>query len=89
MYVECPFQQLETHLSLSQNDLSPCNIMVEQDGNIVLIDFATVTTEGTVTGVIGTDNFSRMSSVSDKQNDLYSLECIRRFLDEGLVMLRK
>ena len=89
MYVDYPCHQLQTYFSISQNDLSPCNIMVEQDGNVVLIDFATVTTEGSVTGVIGTDNFSRMSSVSDKENDLYSLERIRRFLDEGLAMVRK
>lgn len=70
------------YLGLVHNDLNPGNVMVDADGNAVLIDFGLTAEEGSAKNPhFGTPSWFRPSAVSRKDDDYFALGKIAEFLD--------
>jgi len=66
---------------LAHNDLSPANIMLDESGRAVVIDFDACMREGEKLDKCGSEGFCLDDAeLSAKENDTYSLECLRKYL---------
>ena len=64
------------------NDLNPRNVMLDDDGAVVLIDFGFTGKEGTRKGSVGTPGWFRSSEINNKGDDYFALGLLARFLDK-------
>jgi serine/threonine protein kinase len=66
-------------LGLAHNDITPDNIMLDENGCAVIIDFNNSGILGVPcrSGTPGWTNFSRASAV---ENDLYGYECVQQYM---------
>jgi serine/threonine protein kinase len=66
-------------LGLAHNDITPSNIMLDENGCAVIIDFNNSGPLGVPcrSGTPGWTNFSRVSAV---ENDLYGYDCVQQYM---------
>lgn len=62
--------------------------MIDSNDIVVLIDFATARKEGTPLKGMGTEGFTHYPKVAAKENDYFSLSCVKFFLTEGTNMYK-
>lgn len=79
-------QFLHETLGLVHNDINPCNIMLDDDGNAIIIDFDSCmpigqNIEGRKAGTFGWE-MDPAPSTSDPDNDMYGLKLIAKFMEE-------
>ncbi|RFN44788.1 serine/threonine protein kinase [Fusarium flagelliforme] len=76
------------NLGYAHNDLSPMNIMMDANDSAVIIDFDSCTVEGGQLSKLGTPGWARPveeMTVGTRENDLYSLEKIKTWLNKEAV----
>ncbi|TFK27234.1 serine/threonine protein kinase [Coprinopsis marcescibilis] len=70
-------------LGLAHNDISPTNIMIDEYGNPIIIDFDNCCPFGQPCRT-GTPNFTNLSRISDKANDVFAYNAVMSLLHEKL-----
>ncbi|CAG7555226.1 unnamed protein product [Fusarium equiseti] len=76
-------------LGYAHNDLSPVNIMMDANDNAVIIDFDSCTVEGGQLSKLGTPGWARPveeMTGGTRENDFYSLEKLKSWLDREAVL---
>jgi serine/threonine protein kinase len=66
-------------LGLAHNNITPSNIMLDENGCAVIIDFNNSGILGVPCGS-GTPGWTKFSRVSAVENDLYGYECVQRYM---------
>ncbi|PBK94373.1 hypothetical protein ARMGADRAFT_1079059 [Armillaria gallica] len=73
-------------LGLVYNDINPRNILFDDDGRLVVIDFDSCRKQGEsmLRGKCGTFPFSNDPETAEFQNDFYGVEKIREWMEERI-----
>ncbi|PBK67990.1 kinase-like protein [Armillaria solidipes] len=73
-------------LGLVHNDINPRNILFDDDGRLVIIDFDSCRKQGEsmLRGKCGTFPFSNDPETAEFQNDFYGVEKIREWMEENI-----
>ncbi|SJL16469.1 uncharacterized protein ARMOST_19995 [Armillaria ostoyae] len=73
-------------LGLVHNDINPRNILFDDDGRLVIIDFDSCCKQGEsmLHGKCGTFPFSNDPETAEFQNDFYGVEKIREWMEEKI-----